>query len=66
VAPDLAGIPAISQGCGFTRAGLPIGLQVIAPPLAEEVCFRVAGAYESRTGWHERLPPELPDAGGAR
>jgi len=58
VAPDLAGIPAISQPCGFTRAGLPIGLQVVGPPLGEEICFRVAGAYEARTDWHTRRPPE--------
>ncbi len=58
VAPNLAGIPAISQPCGFTKAGLPIGLQTIGPALGEEICFRVAGAYESRTDWHERTPPE--------
>ena len=58
VGPDLAGIPALSQSCGFTKAGLPIGLQTIAPALGEETCFRVAGAYEARTKWHEQLPPE--------
>ena len=58
VAPNLAGVPALSQPCGFTKAGLPIGLQIIGPALGEEVCFRVGGAYESRTQWHERLPPE--------
>jgi aspartyl-tRNA(Asn)/glutamyl-tRNA(Gln) amidotransferase subunit A len=62
VAADLAGIPALSQCCGFTKAGLPVGLQIIGPPLGEEICFRVAGAYEARTDWHTRLPP---DAGGA-
>ena len=59
VAPDLAGIPAISQPCGLTKAGLPIGLQTIGPALGEEICFRVAGAYESRSDWHKRLPPEV-------
>ena len=62
VAPNLAGIPALAQPCGFTRAGLPIGLQVMGPPLGEEACFRVAGAYEARTEWHLRRPP---DVGGA-
>ena len=56
--PDLAGVPALSQPCGFTKAGLPIGLQIIAPALGEETCFRVAAAYEARTKWHEQLPPE--------
>ncbi|HEX4404756.1 MAG TPA: Asp-tRNA(Asn)/Glu-tRNA(Gln) amidotransferase subunit GatA [Polyangia bacterium] len=63
VAPNLAGIPALAQPCGFTQNGLPIGLQVMGPPLGEEACFRVAGAYESRTQWHERRPA---DVGGAR
>ncbi len=58
VAPPLAGVPALSQCCGFTRAGLPIGLQTIGPPLGEEAVFRVAGAYESRTEWHTRLPKD--------
>jgi aspartyl-tRNA(Asn)/glutamyl-tRNA(Gln) amidotransferase subunit A len=58
VAPNLAGIPALSQPCGFTKAGLPIGLQIIGPALGEEICFRVGGAYEARTEWHKRLPPE--------
>jgi aspartyl-tRNA(Asn)/glutamyl-tRNA(Gln) amidotransferase subunit A len=63
VAPNLAGIPALSQCCGFTKAGLPVGLQIIGPALGEEVCFRVAGAYEARTDWHTRLPPDAK--GGA-
>jgi aspartyl-tRNA(Asn)/glutamyl-tRNA(Gln) amidotransferase subunit A len=58
VAPNLAGIPALSQPCGFTKSGLPIGLQIIGPALGEEICFRVGGAYEARTDWHTRLPPE--------
>lgn len=64
VAANLAGVPALSQCCGFTTQGLPIGMQVIAPPLAEETMFRVAGAYEARTDWHRRLPPE-PGAAAA-
>ena len=58
VAPPLAGVPALSQCCGFTRAGLPIGLQTIGPPLGEEAVFRVAGAYQDRTEWHTRLPQD--------
>jgi aspartyl-tRNA(Asn)/glutamyl-tRNA(Gln) amidotransferase subunit A len=63
VAPNLAGIPALAQPCGFTKTGLPIGLQIMGPPLGEEACFRVGGAYEARTQWHERRPA---DVGGAR
>jgi aspartyl-tRNA(Asn)/glutamyl-tRNA(Gln) amidotransferase subunit A len=64
VAANLAGVPALSQCCGFTGAGLPIGLQVMGPPLGEEVVFRFAGAYETRTDWHKRLPPD-PGAGAS-
>lgn len=63
VAPNLAGIPALAQPCGFTKAGLPIGLQIMGPPLGEEACFRVGGAYEARTRWHERRPA---DVGGGK
>jgi aspartyl-tRNA(Asn)/glutamyl-tRNA(Gln) amidotransferase subunit A len=62
VAPALAGVPALSQCCGFTATGLPIGVQVIGPPLGEEAVFRVAGAYQGATEWHRRLP-EDPVAG---
>jgi len=58
VAPPLAGVPALSQCCGFTASGLPIGLQTIGPALGEEAMFRVAGAFEARTDWHRRLPQD--------
>ena len=64
VAANLAGIPALSQSCGFTKAGLPIGLQIMGPPLGEEICFRVGGAYEARTDWHKRLPKDPPSPAG--
>jgi aspartyl-tRNA(Asn)/glutamyl-tRNA(Gln) amidotransferase subunit A len=58
VAPALAGVPALSQCCGFTKANLPIGLQIIGPPLGEEAVFRVAGEYQRHTDWHRRLPKD--------
>ena len=67
VAANLAGVPAMSQCCGFTREGLPIGLQIIGAPLREDLVFRVGAAYEARTDWHRRLPPDPTPAvaGGA-
>ena len=59
VAPALAGLPALSQCCGFSKGGLPIGLQLIGPPLGEEAVFRVAGAFERATQWHTRRPAGL-------
>lgn len=50
------GIPAISIPCGFTREGLPVGLQLAAAPWREDILLRVAHGYETATQWHERVP----------
>ncbi len=56
ISANLAGLPGISVPCGFDRSGLPIGLQIVAPPLAEETMLRVAAAYQDATDWHTRAP----------
>ena len=56
ISANLAGIPGVSIPCGFTRGGLPIGLQIQGPPLAEEKLLRVARMYERATDWHTRRP----------
>ncbi|MFA5410628.1 MAG: Asp-tRNA(Asn)/Glu-tRNA(Gln) amidotransferase subunit GatA [Candidatus Omnitrophota bacterium] len=56
ISVNLAGIPAISIPCGFTKKGLPVGLQILARPFAEEMLFRVAHTYEQNTGWHKMNP----------
>jgi aspartyl-tRNA(Asn)/glutamyl-tRNA(Gln) amidotransferase subunit A len=53
---NLAGIAGISIPCGFTKSGLPIGLQIQAPPFEEEKMLRVARMYEQVTDWHTRRP----------
>ncbi len=53
---NIAGVPAISIPAGFAN-GLPIGLQIIAKPFAEETIFRIAHAYERATGWQKIKPP---------
>jgi aspartyl-tRNA(Asn)/glutamyl-tRNA(Gln) amidotransferase subunit A len=50
------GLPAISIPCGFTTAGLPIGLQIIASQWREDRVLRLAYAYEQATNWHKRTP----------
>jgi aspartyl-tRNA(Asn)/glutamyl-tRNA(Gln) amidotransferase subunit A len=54
---NVFGIPAISVPCGFSRAGLPIGMQIIGPRLAEARVLSLAHAYEQATAWHGREPP---------
>jgi aspartyl-tRNA(Asn)/glutamyl-tRNA(Gln) amidotransferase subunit A len=56
ISANLAGLCAASISCGFTMAGLPIGLHIIAPPFAEETLLRVARMYEATTDWHTRRP----------
>lgn len=53
---NLAGIAGISIPCGFTKTGLPIGLQIQAPPFAEEKMLQIARMYETATDWHTKRP----------
>ncbi len=53
---NLAGLPGLSVPCGFTKSNLPIGLQLLGQPLAEQTILRVAHAYERSTPWSTRHP----------
>jgi aspartyl-tRNA(Asn)/glutamyl-tRNA(Gln) amidotransferase subunit A len=53
---DVYGIPTISVPCGFTRAGLPIGVQIAGPRLGETRVLALAHAYEQATDWHRQAP----------
>lgn len=53
---NLAGIPAISIPCGFTKSALPIGLQILADAFREDNIFKTAYVYEQSTDWHKRRP----------
>ncbi len=54
---SLLGWPAIALPCGFSSEGMPISLQIVGRPFAEDVILRVAHAYEQATEWHTRRPP---------
>ncbi|HWG45578.1 MAG TPA: Asp-tRNA(Asn)/Glu-tRNA(Gln) amidotransferase subunit GatA [Gemmataceae bacterium] len=56
ISANLAGLPGISIPCGFTSAGLPIGLQILAAPFEEEKMLRIARMHERATDWHMRRP----------
>jgi aspartyl-tRNA(Asn)/glutamyl-tRNA(Gln) amidotransferase subunit A len=53
---NLAGLPGLSVPAGFTKSGLPVGLQVIGKAFDEATLLRTAKAYEAATRWHERKP----------
>jgi aspartyl-tRNA(Asn)/glutamyl-tRNA(Gln) amidotransferase subunit A len=54
---SLAGVPALSFPAGFTAAGLPVGLQLVGRPFAEELLLRMARSWESVSDACRRRPP---------
>ena len=53
---NIAGLPGLSVPCGFSQ-GLPVGMQLIGPHLADETLLRIGHAYQQATNWHEARPP---------
>jgi aspartyl-tRNA(Asn)/glutamyl-tRNA(Gln) amidotransferase subunit A len=56
---NILGLPTISVPCGFSKAGLPIGMQITGGPWEEAKVFKLAEAYEQQTEWHRRHPENL-------
>ena len=56
ISANLAGLPAMSIPCGFSKDNLPIGLHILAKPFDEETIFRVAYTFEQSTGYHRKSP----------
>jgi len=54
---NVFGVPTISIPCGFSKSGLPIGLQISGAPGAEGMVLALARAYEAETEWHKQRPP---------
>ncbi|HEY31644.1 MAG TPA: Asp-tRNA(Asn)/Glu-tRNA(Gln) amidotransferase subunit GatA [Dehalococcoidia bacterium] len=52
---NIAGLPGISIPAGFAD-NLPIGMQIISKPFAEETILKIAHAYQQATDWHKRKP----------
>ena len=58
---NVYGIPAISIPCGFTTAGLPVGLMIAGPRFSEGKVLALARAFEQATDFHARRPPIRPE-----
>jgi aspartyl-tRNA(Asn)/glutamyl-tRNA(Gln) amidotransferase subunit A len=52
------GVPALSVPAGFTRAGMPVGMQLLARPFDEGLLFAAGNAYQKATEWHRKPPPQ--------
>ncbi|GAG29196.1 unnamed protein product, partial [marine sediment metagenome] len=59
---NLAAIAGVSIPCGFTEAGLPVGLQILSGVFTEERLLRIARMYERETDWPSRVPPVCEEA----
>jgi aspartyl-tRNA(Asn)/glutamyl-tRNA(Gln) amidotransferase subunit A len=59
---NLSGVPALALPCGFSAAGLPLGLQIMGRHWDEATVYRVGAAYEQATDWHTRRPQISPKA----
>ncbi len=55
------GLPTITLPCGFSKDGMPIGLQISGPRFGEVNVLALAYAYQEATEWHKRKPPLQPD-----
>jgi len=53
---NVTGGPALSVPVGFSKAGLPLGMQIVGKPFSEALIYRVANAYERATDWVKRHP----------
>ncbi|HEV1287448.1 MAG TPA: amidase [Bryobacteraceae bacterium] len=58
---DDYGLPTITVPCGFSKAGMPVGMQISGPNLAEVNVLALAHAYQQATDWHKRRPPLDPE-----
>jgi len=53
---NFLGLPAVSLNAGFTKAGMPIGMQLLARPHDDAAALRAGHAFQRATEWHKRAP----------
>jgi aspartyl-tRNA(Asn)/glutamyl-tRNA(Gln) amidotransferase subunit A len=59
---DCVGNPVLAVPIGFTESGMPLSMQIAAPPFGEAAALRAGQVYQSCTGWHLRQPALVTDA----
>jgi len=57
---NVLGLPSISIPCGFSKDGLPIGLQISGPLHQDALVLQFAHAFQQATDWHKSNPPLMP------
>jgi amidase len=55
----MSGCPSLAVPAGFSRQGLPMGLQLIAPVRQDMACLKLGYAYDAETRWTQRRAPPL-------
>ncbi|HEY1527531.1 MAG TPA: amidase [Candidatus Angelobacter sp.] len=53
---NVYGLPSVSLNCGFSKSGLPIGLQISGAPGSDGIVLALAHAYQQQSGWHKKKP----------
>ena len=53
---NFLGLPAVSLNAGFTKAGMPIGMQLLARPHDDATALRAGHSFQQATEWHKRAP----------
>ena len=54
---NVYGLPSLSLTCGFSKSGMPIGLQISGAPGSDGMVMALAHAYQKQTDWHKQRPP---------
>lgn len=56
VSINIAGVPALAVPCGFSRANMPIGMQIIGPQFSEPLLIKIGDLFQRQTDWHKKKP----------